>query len=144
MSSEKQFYQQQANTLKTNGLVLLNERPCKIIECHSTKVGKHGHAKVTLLAIDIFSGKKIEHCFQASANIEVPVIERKEYEYIDEQDGYVILMNTETFETREDIKCEEKIMNQISDLLSKMKTVSVSVQQYGELTKIIEVKELKN
>ena len=31
-------------------------RPCKIVEMSTSKTGKHGHAKVHLVALDIFTG----------------------------------------------------------------------------------------
>ena len=48
-------------------------RPCKIVEMSTSKTGKHGHAKVHMVALDIFTGeeemfgwKKIAHyTFQA-------------------------------------------------------------------------------
>ena len=32
-------------------------RPCKIVEMSTSKTGKHGHAKVHLVALDIFTGE---------------------------------------------------------------------------------------
>ena len=32
-------------------------RPCKIVEMSTSKTGKHGHAKVHMVALDIFTGK---------------------------------------------------------------------------------------
>ena len=34
-------------------------RPCKIVEMSTSKTGKHGHAKVHMVAIDIFTGKPL-------------------------------------------------------------------------------------
>ena len=31
-------------------------RPCKIVEMSTSKTGKHGHAKVHMVALDIFTG----------------------------------------------------------------------------------------
>ena len=141
---ESYCYPQQANTLKVNKYVLIKDRPCRIIECHSSKDGKHGHAKVTILGIDIFTGKKVEFCTPASSNVNVPEIKRIEYEYVDQQDDYLVLMNQETYETREDVKLtDEKILNQINEMIDKGKSIIVGVQQFGSLTKVIDVKENK-
>ena len=145
MSTQESYcYPQQANTLKVNKYVLIKDRPCKIISYHSVKDGKHGHAKVTVVGVDIFSGKKVEFCTPASSNVSVPEIKRIEYEYIDKQDDYLILMDQETYETREDIKIDdENIMKQIEEYVTKGSKVIVAVQQFGSLAKVVEAKESK-
>jgi len=52
-------YPQQCSALRKNGHVMIKGRPCKIVEMSTSKTGKHGHAKVHMVALDIFTGKKI-------------------------------------------------------------------------------------
>ncbi len=40
---------------------MIKGRPCKIVEMSTSKTGKHGHAKVNMVAIDIFTGEQIFH-----------------------------------------------------------------------------------
>ena len=57
-------------------------RPCKIVEMSTSKTGKHGHAKVHLVALDIFTGKKLEDLCPSTHNMDVPNVSRREYQLV--------------------------------------------------------------
>ena len=50
----------QVSSLRKGGYVMIRDRPCKILDMSTSKTGKHGHAKVHLVAFDIFTGRKVE------------------------------------------------------------------------------------
>jgi len=96
-------YPQQCSALRKNGHVVIKGHPCKIVEMSTSKTGKHGHAKVHLVGIDIFTGKKYEDICPSTHNMDVPNVNRSDYEVTDIEDGFLTLMN-DSGETREDIK----------------------------------------
>ena len=67
--------------------IYYQNRPCKIVEMSTSKTGKHGHAKVHLVALDIFTGgnesrpteeyftlgKKLEDICPSTHNMEVSI-----------------------------------------------------------------------
>ncbi len=73
-------FPQQAGSIKKGGYIVLNGRPCKVVETATSKTGKHGHAKINVTALDIFTGKKIEDMFPTSHNVDVPEVSRAEYQ----------------------------------------------------------------
>merc|ERR1712218_426449 len=97
-------YPMQCSALRKSGFVMIKGRPCKIVEMSTSKTGKHGHAKVHMVALDIFTGKKLEDICRSTHNMNVPNVFRKDYGFSDEEDGYAVLIDQETFEERRDLK----------------------------------------
>lgn len=99
-------YPIQCSALRKNGFVVIKGRPCKIVDMSTSKTGKHGHAKVHLVAIDIFTGKKLEDLSPSTHNMEVPVVKRTEYQLLDIDDGFLSLMTMDG-ETKDDVRAPE-------------------------------------
>lgn len=85
----------QCSALRKNGHVVIKGRPCKIIDMSTSKTGKHGHAKVHLIATDIFTGKKLEDLSPSTHNMDVPNVTRTEYQLVNIDDGYLNLMTSD-------------------------------------------------
>jgi len=98
-------YPMQCSALRKNGYCIMKGHPCKIIDMSTSKTGKHGHAKVNLVGIDIFDGKKYEDMSPSTHNMDVPNVKRVEYSCIDVTDeGFLSLMD-DAGTVRDDLHC---------------------------------------
>ncbi|KAL4741896.1 hypothetical protein BDW75DRAFT_213477 [Aspergillus navahoensis] len=110
-------YPMQCSALRKNGFVVIKNRPCKIVDMSTSKTGKHGHAKVHLVAIDIFTGKKYEDLSPSTHNMDVPNVSRKEYQLLDvTDDGFLSLMD-DNGDTKDDVKVPE---GEVGERINKM------------------------
>merc|ERR1711974_487250 len=97
-------YPAQCSSIKKGGYVVIKEKPCKVVETSTSKTGKHGHAKVHMVGIDIFTGKKCEEICPSTHNLMVPNVARTEYLLIDiSDDGFLSLFMPDG-STKEDLK----------------------------------------
>lgn len=99
-------YPMQCSALRKNGFVLLKGRPCKIVEMSTSKTGKHGHAKVHMVGIDIFTNKKYEDICPSTHNMDVPNTKRNDYQVVDITEGFLSLM-MDNGDVREDLRVPE-------------------------------------
>jgi len=120
-------YPQQCSALRKNGYVIIKERPCKIVEMSTSKTGKHGHAKVHMVALDIFTNKKYEDICPSTHNMNVPNVTRKDYQVINIEDGFCSLMD-DNGETKEDLKVPDTdIGKEVQDKFDNGESFMVTV-----------------
>lgn len=131
-------YPIQCSALRKNTFVVIKGRPCKIVDMSTSKTGKHGHAKVHLVAIDIFTGKKLEDLSPSTHNMEVPVVKRTEYQLLDIDDGFLSLMTMDG-ETKDDVRAPdgelgENIQNAFDEGKDLMVTVITSMNEEAAIS----------
>jgi translation elongation factor IF5A len=57
--------------------IILQERPCKIVDVTVCKTGKHGHAKYHFTGLDIFDLTKHEGIYMGDKSVTVPEVKRE-------------------------------------------------------------------
>ncbi|EAA32675.2 hypothetical protein GE21DRAFT_6653 [Neurospora crassa] len=137
-------YPMQCSALRKGGHVVIKNRPCKIVDMSTSKTGKHGHAKVHLVAIDIFTGKKLEDLCPSTHNMDVPNVKRTDYQfsYIDED--FLVLIDSNGEEKRDVKMPEGELAKRIEKLEEEGKDFFVGVQTAMGEEAAIDVKEASN
>ena len=120
-SGASQTFPKQCSALRKNEFVLIKGRPCKIVEMSTSKTGKHGHAKVHMVGLDVFTNKKYEDICPSTHNMDVPFVKRKDYELMSiEDDGFLSMFDNDNSTLKEDLKMPEgELGQQIRDAFEK-------------------------
>lgn len=91
----------EARTLKKGNYIVIEGVPCKIVDLSSSKPGKHGAARIRIVAVDIFDGKKMQTLTTGDNKAEVPLITRRPHQVLSVAGGNAQLMDVENYETIE-------------------------------------------
>lgn len=65
-----------AGSLKEGSFVVIDGHPCRVIEVERSKTGKHGSAKVRMVAVGIFDGVKRTLVVPADSRVETPMVRK--------------------------------------------------------------------
>ncbi|MFY9566550.1 MAG: translation initiation factor IF-5A [Nitrososphaeraceae archaeon] len=100
-------------SLKVGSYIIIDNEPCRIVSYDHSKPGKHGSAKARVAAMGVFDGSKHSLVSPVSANVEVPLINKKNGQIISISGDTLQIMDLETFEVFETSSVEEEIRNKI-------------------------------
>lgn len=107
---------QEAGSLKIGSFVVIDGEPCKIVSIEKSKPGKHGSAKVRIVAIGLFDGVKRNLVAPADTRVDVPIVEKIPAQVIARLPDTVQLMLLTTYETIEvAYPEEEELRNRIEE-----------------------------
>ncbi len=78
--------------------IMIDGIACKVVDIDISSPGKHGSAKMRIVAIGIFDGQKKTFLSPSHAEIEVPVIAKKKAQVVSVEGDNTQLMDLETYE----------------------------------------------
>ena len=99
--------------LKKGDTIIIDGAPCKITDTATSRPGKHGHAKVNMMAVGILDGKKRNAVMPGHDKVEAPIIEKKNAQVLSITGKKANVMDSDTYETfemdiPEDLEAEVK------------------------------------
>ena len=100
-------------SLKVGSYIIIDNEPCRIVSYDHSKPGKHGSAKARVAAMGVFDGSKHSLVSPVSANVEVPLINKKNGQIISISGDTLQIMDLETCEVFETSSVEEEMRNKI-------------------------------
>ena len=95
-------------TLQKGNYVVLSGIACIVSDTQTSRPGKHGHAKVRIVAVGILDGKKREEVMPGHDMIDVPIIQKRTAQVLSIIGDSANVMDGETFETF-DLKIPEEL-----------------------------------
>ena len=81
----------EAGKLTKGSLVMINDKPCKVVKTSKAKPGKHGSAKAIITAVGILDDKKVEKSFGTADLLDAPIVKRTEYPLLGIEDDFLQL-----------------------------------------------------
>jgi len=100
--------------LQKGSYIVINGVACKVMDTQTSRPGKHGHAKVRLVAVGIIDGKKREEVMPGHDSVDVPIIGKKNATILSITGNKANVMDAESYETY-DMDIPEELQGQVKE-----------------------------
>lgn len=104
-------------SVKEGSYIILDGEPCKVVSREHFKPGKHGSAKVRLVAISLLTGSKKSYVSPAESRVDIPMIDKRSGQVTSVMDNSVQVMDLQTFEVFETPKPSPEEMAELGGSL---------------------------
>ena len=88
-------------TIKEGSYIIIEDEPSRVVSREHFKPGKHGAAKVRLVAIGVFTGSKKSIVAGVDSRVEIPMIDKRSGQILSTTQASVQVMDLQTFEVFE-------------------------------------------
>jgi translation initiation factor 5A len=101
-------------SLQKGSYVVIDGVACKVTDTQTSRPGKHGHAKVRMIAVGLIDGKKREVVKPGHDSIDVPIVDKRNAQVLSLHGNIANVMDVETYETF-DLDIPEELKEEIKD-----------------------------
>ncbi len=101
-------------SLKKGDTIIIDGHASKITDMSTSRPGKHGHAKVNLMAVGMIDGKKRNLVMPGHDKVEAPIIEKKNGQVLSVSGNHANIMDSESYETF-DIEIPEELKEEVKE-----------------------------
>ena len=106
--------QVQSTTVKEGSYIIIDGAACKVTSTQKSKPGKHGPPKVRIEGMGLIDNRRREIVCPGSANVDVPIIEKRSAQVLSINGDMANVMDAETYETF-DLKIPDELKGQVVD-----------------------------
>ena len=99
-------------SLKKGNYVVVDGAACVVSDTQVSRPGKHGHAKVNMMATGLLDGKKRNLVMPGHDTVDVPLIDKRYAQVLSISGNSANVMDSETYETF-DLKIPDDLKEQI-------------------------------
>jgi translation initiation factor 5A len=100
--------------LTKGSYIIVDDVACKVVDTATSRPGKHGHAKVNLMATGLLDGRKRNLVLPGHDMVDVPIIEKKNAQVLSITANKANLMDNETYETF-DLEIPDELKSELKD-----------------------------
>ena len=101
-------------SLKKGDTIIIDGHACKITDTSTSRPGKHGHAKVNMMAVGMLDGKKRNLIMPGHDKVEAPIIEKKNGQVLSISGNTANVMDSESYETF-DLEVPEELKGDVKE-----------------------------
>ena len=101
-------------SLKKGDTIIIDGNACKITDTTTSRPGKHGHAKVNMMAVGMLDDKKRNLVMPGHDKVEAPVVEKKNAQVLSIAGNIANVMDTESYETF-DLEIPTELKDQVHE-----------------------------
>lgn len=123
----------QMGDVKVGRYVVIDGEPCRVVSMDKSKPGKHGAAKINIVAMSLLSNNKKTLMKSSDADVEIPVVTRKRSQIVSISGTTAQLMDSVSFEVfevevPEEMRSEVEVGKEIQymDVMGKRLLLKVS------------------
>lgn len=101
-------------SLKKGDTIIIDGAACKVTDTTTSRPGKHGHAKVNMMAVGLLDGKKRNLVMPGHDKVEAPIIEKKNAQVLSISGNTANVMDSDSYETF-DLEIPEELKAEVAE-----------------------------
>ena len=102
------------SSLQKGSYVVIDGAACRVTDTSTSRPGKHGHAKVRVVAVGLIDEKKRDVVMPGHDQVDVPVVDKRSAQVLSVAGDTANVMDGETYETF-DLKIPEELKGQVAE-----------------------------
>ena len=99
-------------SLQKGSYIIVDGVACRVTSTATSRPGKHGHAKVNMMAVGLIDEKKRNVVLPGHDQVEVPVIDKRTPQVLSVTGDVANVMDSESYETF-DMKVDDEFKDQV-------------------------------